>query len=286
MARGIIVGSFLVLLTWLAGLPSAEAGLKPLTERPEQVSEQDWQNARGMRTGDKDLRLAAGGHYVGGLDRVWWLVVTGPPASKFQYSFMTIPGIVMELQGTYEVKEGLAWFSGTRQTGETDVQGNLIDKKQLPGKPIRFALNYRILAGKPYFNLLCQDDKGHYQYERRWFRADARQWLPLEQHKMTFIPKETGDKQLKFLVKAELTRWDEQGKKLDPHFKEVTATYQRNGDFWYKSPNQPDWLALVLRPSDGNIGGEKLPACFHLETQHFGRVHGFDFANPPSWKSQ
>src|SRR5262249_44527058 len=160
-------------------------------------SEEDWKNANEKSMGGKDLRLADGGNYIGGIDRVWWLVVTGPPSNKFHYHFAMLPaGNGTELKGTYEVKEGLAWFRGTiwkgpAQNGEMDTTG--------AGTPIRFALNYRHLGGKVYFNLLCKDAKGNYQYEHRWFRPDAKEWIPVERRTMTFTPQEVTDTQARFM---------------------------------------------------------------------------------------
>jgi hypothetical protein len=260
----------------------ASAGLMPFTVKPKQISDEDWKNAKGMRTGAKDLRLADGGHYIGGIDRVWWLVMTGPPTSKFHYHFAMLPGKGVELQGTYEVKDGLAWFSGT-MTGDPTV--NPMAKQNDRASPVRLALNYQIIGGKPHFNLLGKNDKGNYQYERKWFQPSAKDWIPLEHHKLTFVPTVQNEKQLKFKVKAELTRWDATGKKPDRHFFDVTAEYMFNQSHWYKSQKQPGWLPLVLRPSDGKFGKE-LPPSFHLHASHFGDVHGFTFGDAPKWDNQ
>lgn len=255
------------------------AGLMPFTQKPKQITDEDWKNAKGMRTGDKDLRLADGGHYIGGIDRVWWLVMTGPPTSKFHYHFAELPGVsALEIEGKYELKDGLAWFSGL-QSGNKGVP------QVAQPKAIRFALNYHILNGKPYFNLLCKDDKGNYQYERKWFQSNAKDWIPTEHHKITFVPKETTDKSLKLLAKAELTRWDATGTKPEKHHLEVTATYNFNQSHWYKAQQQPGWLPQWLKPSDGKFGKE-LPPCFHIQLGHWGDVHGFAFGDAPKWDNQ
>src|SRR5262245_20000091 len=119
--------AFLALLMGLAPLTSL-AGLGPLLGKPKQISEEDWKNAKDKSTGDKDLRLADGGHYIGGIDRIWWLVVTGPPTNKFHYYFAMLPGAGTEMHGTYEVKEGLAWFNGTK--GKGSGPDGQIDKKE------------------------------------------------------------------------------------------------------------------------------------------------------------
>src|SRR5262245_48996468 len=131
-----IGGAALALLLGLADPPSCAAGLSKLTQKPKQVSDEDWNNAKSPSMGGKDLRLADGGQYIGGIDRLWWLVVTGPPSQKFHYLFLELPGVGgVEVQGTYEVKDGLAWFQGTRWTGQ-EAKGQ-VDKKG-PGTPMRF----------------------------------------------------------------------------------------------------------------------------------------------------
>ncbi len=272
----------LLLLSLCLAVPLiASAGLTPLTGKPKAVSEEDWKNAQGKPSGEKDLRVVGGGHYIGGIDRDWALVITGPPTNKVFYSFQMLPGPGHEFQGTYEVKEGLAWFNG--QYAELkDLPGKPPDKK-VPGTTRRFALNFRHLDDKTYFNLVCKDAKGNYQYERRWFQPDEKEWIPLRDHKLTFTPQESTDKQLKFKVNAEITRWDDKGKKPDRHFFEIMVTYNDQETYWVTPPGQPVWLPTVLRPHGGKMSAKELPECFHLHLGGFGQVSGFVFDEPPKW---
>lgn len=289
MKRMLTRGMVLTLVCCLIGPLLGSAGL-PSKEKPKAVSAEDWKNAQGQPAGDKDLRLATGGHYYGGYDRAWWLVITGPPAGKFHYGSLTIPGQGIEVVGTYAIKDGLAWFSGTQWLGAS-LPGEQVNKND-PGVPLRFALNYRHLDGETFFNLLCKNGKGEYEYERKWFAPMLDEWKLQEHHKLTFILKEKSDKQLKFLVKGELTRWNGEANKLVVQPIDVTAAYtlaEKQGvvqEYWY-GKDAPAWLPLVLRPHGAKASAKEPPACFHLDSgYYYGAAHGFSTNGPPKAKSK
>src|SRR5262245_4099994 len=88
---------------------------------------------------EKDISCKDAGQYIGGIDRVYKLEITGPKDKKWDYSFALQPEASMQgnvkASGTYEFVDDLAVFTGKRNAED-----------------VRFGLNYGFLAGKVEFN--------------------------------------------------------------------------------------------------------------------------------------
>jgi hypothetical protein len=283
MGRQFLARAALLAVAGCVIWPQGGSAGGPWLGKPKAVSKEDWDAAQGKPTGPKDLRVSLQDHYIGGIDRVWWLIISGPPTNKFHYGFLMVPGNGTELHGNYEVKDGLAYFKGTEWDGTSFPDGK-VKKDQAKGTPVRLALNFRRLDDKTYFNVLCRNDKGHYLYERKWFFPVANDWKLQEHHRLSFTLKEATDLKLTFLVNAELTRWDDTIKELTKQSFKETVSYDAEEKFWRSSKNQPGWLPTILRRLDGKVSAKELPDCFLLDTgSGFGAARGFSFGAPPKW---
>src|ERR1700722_15253815 len=87
---------------------------------------------------DKDIHCEESGQYIGGLDRIFTLKIDGPYEKTWRYPFKVVPSDGqrnLDMRGTYELRNGLAVFTGKA------------DKEEL-----RFAINYGFPGGKVEFN--------------------------------------------------------------------------------------------------------------------------------------
>ena len=245
----------------------ALAQLQPFpTDRPSVVDKTDWASAQGKRSGDDDLRCVDGGSYIGGINRQWFLVISGPRRKRFYYSFDSMIG-KKSFAGSYATKNGLALF-----TGELKATPRR-DKTQM----LRVGLNYRTFGKRVAFNVLWRDKAGNYQYERKWFRRKGKEWLPGEHHRLTFTPKKETAERLNFAVKGEITRWADGGRKRRQAIDHLAVYQKENAKYWRKERKQPSWLPHILQPH----GAGAKPVGFHLGLPHFGWVRGFVFDAPP-----
>ena len=137
-----------IALACLAAAPKLPAQIVPLPDNPFKLDAEELKLVEGKRTGDDDLRGQVSGKYIGGIDREWALVVSGPPLRRFHYYFTEFASLRVE--GTYEAKHGLAVFTGTATSAP------IFDKAKAKAGPIavRFALTYLHVGDKVHFNVL------------------------------------------------------------------------------------------------------------------------------------
>jgi len=267
-----LVGLAAILL--LAGHATAGEG----QNEPVQANAEPDKSAGGKRANDEDIRYVDMGHYIGGINRDWGLFITPPPMKRFHYWF-TFSGITEQsLSGTYEIKDGLAIFTGKLRTGP--VFG-VAAKRKVTTRPLRFGLNYTFLGDKVHFNLLVPDKDGSFHYRRKWFRQVGGQWKPREEHKLTFIPGEHPEKALVFAVKGQRLRWDKDGHEKRDEV-EALATYQSHGGSYYRlRPGKVGWLPPMLWPGSRGNNKKGQPAVYRLSGNGFGQTRGFTWGDPP-----
>src|SRR5262245_12163826 len=188
----------LATLAW-CGQP-APAQLTPDFVKPK-VDAEDLKLAEGKRKDDTDLRCLDGGSFIGGIDRAWSLLISGPPRRRFYYSFVGTSST--KLEGVYEAKDNLAVFTGTLTTGPVFDS----DKRKPKSTPVRFGLNYSFIGDKVYFNLL-RPDEGKYNYQRQWFAKTDDKWQLREEQRLIFVPKKGADREITLDVTGQRTVWE------------------------------------------------------------------------------
>src|SRR5262245_56011364 len=111
----------------------------------------------------RDIRCREEGQYIGGIDRTWKLDIA---MGQFSYQFKGLGAVTV--RGTYEAKDGLATFTGSRDFAD-----------QKPPMAIRFSLTYAFIGDKVVFNVLRgEGGPGRYVCRRQTFHQADRQWLP------------------------------------------------------------------------------------------------------------
>ncbi len=251
---------------------------------PKGVDEQDWKLAKGERVNDSDLRCIHTDHYIGGIDRHWALVMSGPPRNRFHYTFIEFREVT--LRGTYEVQNGMVVFTGSHSTAPGPFEKK---KRPTQTRPIRFSLNFRLEKDKVYFNVLQRDKKGNYQFQRKWFRSVGKdKWQPDQEMRITFIPQKKTKKSATFRIKGEWLHWP--AGENQPQQKEIDKVVEyknQGGVYWSQSPfltKTNYWLPTVLRPSNNSTQLEEWPAFYHQGHNHFGWALGFTYNAPPKWE--
>lgn len=236
---------------------------------PREIDSKLWNAARAKRANAKDIRCAETHHFIGGIDRWWGLMIVPQPSNQFHYWFRGIPP--QSLIGTYEIKDGLAIFSGKLKAGHKGTSRSL-----------RFGLNYAFLGDKVHFNLLIPVKDGSLQYRRKWFRKVDGQWKPWEEHKLTFIPGKHPQKALVFTVKGQRLRWDKDGQEKRDEI-DVSATYQSptNANYYRLQPDKVSWLPPLLWPRFQDNDKKGQPAVYLLSGHGHGQVSGFTWGDPP-----
>jgi hypothetical protein len=245
---------------------------------------EDLKQAAGKRANNQDLRCLHTGQYIGGIDRHWGLMVTGPPRHKFAYTFIELHRL--DLAGKYQVKDGLAIFTGSKTQGLPLFEKS--DQKKPITTPIRFALNYDFLGDDVHFNLILRGKDGKYHYQRKWYRPTGdKGWEPLQEFRWTCIPRQRGEKTFALHYQGEWLYWPPGEKQPKRKVIDERIEYtNQDGKYWYKAKPTPDWASWILRPSTGTTQGVEEPHAYHLGTEHFGWARGFTFDDPPEWKEQ
>ena len=269
-----------IIVALLFSLPITAFGQNgPFPSMLKLGTKEDQALAKGAPTKGTDLRCHESHSYIGGIDRHWGILISGPPRNRVHYKFIQFR--THEFRGTYQVKNGLAFFSGKQTVGPMIFQqGKPKQKPQITSK--MFALNYKHINKKTHFNLLIRDGKGNYRYKRQWFRSDDKGGWELEQElDLTFTPVKQTKKELVFEVTGSQSRWTDKDKRQVREIQEGLSFVNRENKFWYRNNANPAWAPHVLRPSEGDT--TKMPIGFHLGISHFGWVRGFDLSEPPKW---
>lgn len=159
-----------------------------------------------------DISCNAYNTFATNIERGMRLKISGPKEKTWEVLFES--GYKEEsrlmAEGTYELTDGLAVFTGKKANQET-----------------RFALNYGFFGGKVYFNVFIpgSDDKLHYR--RQWYQKVQGQWK-LSEELVLALPGAVPDKERwEVRLTGERRRWDEVGKMTVTKI-EKTLTYQQD----------------------------------------------------------
>lgn len=169
----------------------------------------------------RDIACEAADHYVGGIDRIYSLKITGPKEKKWEYSFMLAPvvnGETLKASGTYELMDDLAIFTGK-------------DKQEA----MRFGVNYGFLDGKVQFNGFFPKDEQTLQYRRQWFHKVGADWKPLAELKLTMprtVP--TGEKWT-VPLKGEFIEWQANGPAKRTAIDEIVPYQQESPGIYHQT---------------------------------------------------
>jgi len=189
-------------------------------------------------------------HYIGGIDRIYTLKVSGARDRKWEYTFKLAPGVDLEgkinASGTYEQTAGLAIFTG-----------------KVNGADVRFGLNYGFPCAALQFNGFFPDEENkRLRYRRQWFHKVGADWKPLAEVNLTMprtLPPGDGTAGSRWSVpfKGEFTEWAADGTAKRTAIDE-TLTYTRGENDVYhlgRGTGRARPATLIPIPRAGQLAG-------------------------------
>lgn len=160
-----------------------------------------------------DIQCQDQAKYIGGIDRAYSLVISGPKEKTWKYTFEMLPGLEKRtLAGTYELADGLAIFTG-KVNGKEDV---------------RFGLNYGLVNGQIGFNGFFPVSGESLAFSRRWYAQEKGVWKPARQVTIEMARVTPAGEEWKVGMNVERIVWDATGQpKRERHQDQVS--YRFNG---------------------------------------------------------
>ncbi|MBY0527265.1 MAG: hypothetical protein K2R98_27970 [Gemmataceae bacterium] len=159
----------------------------------------------------KDIQCQDSGQYIGGINRDYRLKVSGPKDKKWEYAFSAMGAGDVKLNGTYELVDDLAVFTG----------------KTAKGDEVRFGLNYGFPGDKVEFNGFFPDSDKTLRYHRKWFKKVNGEWKPAEEITLSMPRTPLDGKEWKVPMQGEHVRWE--GVKATRTKIDETLIYQGQG---------------------------------------------------------
>jgi hypothetical protein len=218
----------------------------------------------------KSIECKDAGHYIGGIDRVYKLYISGPKDRKWDYTFEMLPASEGKITagGTYELVDDLAIFTG--KSNKSDI---------------RFGINYGFPGGKVEFNGFFAAGDQELRYHRRWFRKGGDQWKPAEEITLSMPRALPKGNPWQVLFKGEHVVWDAMGKEKRETIEKTVGYKQLDGAGAYHLQQPlPNRTPSLLFPV---AAGDRLQAVLFIPERGHGPggvLRGFhpELADPNS----
>jgi hypothetical protein len=199
------------------------------------------------RQAARDIRCKDSGQYQGNvISPVFSLTVSGPDRKLWVYqssddhSGTMRPPLVVRAEGTYELIDDLAVFTGT-----------LTNSAEKTSTEIRFGVNFGFPGGKVAFNRFFPGPGDNLRYHRKWFVRQGKGWQPVREITLT-IPRtalvEKADT-WKVPVKGERVVWAGQDRGKTERIEEHIVYRKSRDRQTYVAVKRPSrrWLPSELR---------------------------------------